>query len=314
MSRNKKDIAEKHLESFNDVFSDIVNVLIFNGEDEVKENELEDMFSTSMLKEDRKIRQQQRDVSKKWKRENVIISILGIENQTDIDKDMPMRVIGYDGSSYKYMLANNMAPCPVITLVLNFSNKRWEEYTSLYDCFDVGDKVKPFVSNYKINVVDVAFLPRETVNKFQSDFKIIADYFVQTRETGKYIPMPDNVRHVWELLNLMSALTKDERFRIEYYRQHRKESTNMCEVLDRIINEGEARGIAIGEARGIAKGEAIGIAKGEERGRAEGIAKGEANVRISIIQKMTGRYPDEEIAYISGLSVEEIKEITKNGR
>ena len=43
MSRNSKDIAEKHLESFNDVFSDIINVLIFNGEDKVKENELEDM-------------------------------------------------------------------------------------------------------------------------------------------------------------------------------------------------------------------------------------------------------------------------------
>lgn len=28
----EKDIAEKTLETFNDVFSDIVNVLLFNGE------------------------------------------------------------------------------------------------------------------------------------------------------------------------------------------------------------------------------------------------------------------------------------------
>lgn len=309
-----KDITEKHLESFNDVFSDIINVLIFDGNNVIKENELEDIHTRSYFSENAQIRDQERDIAKIWKRENVIISFYGIENQTEIDTVMPLRVIGYDGGSYRYMLANNMKPCPVITFVLNFSNKRWEEYTSLYDCFNVNEKMTPFVKNYGINVVDVAFLPRETVNKFQSDFKIIADYFVQTRETGKYIPMPDNVRHVWELLNLMSALTKDERFRIEYYRQHRKESTNMCEVLDRIINEGEARGIAIGEARGIAKGEAIGIAKGEARGIAKGEAKGEANARISIIQKMIGRYPDEEIAYISGLSVEEIKEITKNGR
>ena len=64
MSRNEKDIAEKHLESFNDVFSDIVNVLIFDGEDEVKENELEDMDTGSMLAEDDNVRQQQRDVAK----------------------------------------------------------------------------------------------------------------------------------------------------------------------------------------------------------------------------------------------------------
>ena len=106
MSRNSKDIAEKHLESFNDVFSDIINVLVFDGEDTVLEDELEDINTNSMLVEDKKVREQQRDISKKWKRKNVIISILGIENQTTIDKNMPLRVIGYDGSSYRYMLAN----------------------------------------------------------------------------------------------------------------------------------------------------------------------------------------------------------------
>lgn len=38
----QKDIAEKILEAYNDVFSDIVNVLLFNGEQVLKENELED--------------------------------------------------------------------------------------------------------------------------------------------------------------------------------------------------------------------------------------------------------------------------------
>jgi hypothetical protein len=36
-----KDIAEKNLEAFNDVFADIVNVLLFNGKQLVQENELE---------------------------------------------------------------------------------------------------------------------------------------------------------------------------------------------------------------------------------------------------------------------------------
>lgn len=297
MSRNKKDIAEKHLESFNDVFSDIVNVLIFDGENEVKENELEDMDTGSMLAEDDNVRQQQRDVAKKWKRENVIISILGIENQTNIDKNMPLRVIGYDGASYRHMLANNLEPCPVVTLVLNFSDRRWDKYTSLYDCFKVGDKVHPFVNNYKINVVDVAFLPRKTINKFKSDFKIIADYFVQVHETGNYVPMNDEVRHIWELLVLMKTLTDDNRFEDEYYKEHREERANMCDVLDKIIARGEARGEARGKAEGIA----------------EGIIKGENNMKYYIIKKMLGRYPNEEIADISGLSVEEIEEIAKNG-
>ena len=36
----QKDIAEKTLEAYNDVFADIVNVLIFNGKRTVKEKDL----------------------------------------------------------------------------------------------------------------------------------------------------------------------------------------------------------------------------------------------------------------------------------
>ena len=43
----------------------------------------------------------------------------------------------------------------------------------LFDELDIEEGLKPFVNDYKINVIDVAFLPREIVNKFKSDFKII---------------------------------------------------------------------------------------------------------------------------------------------
>ena len=38
----EKDIAEKVLEDYNDVFADIVNVLLFQGEQIVKPEQLED--------------------------------------------------------------------------------------------------------------------------------------------------------------------------------------------------------------------------------------------------------------------------------
>ena len=139
-------------------------------------------------------------------------------------------------------LASDISPCPVITFVLNFSMKRWSTNRTVFDCLNVNDKLKPFVNDYKINVIDVAYLSRETVNKFKSDFKIIADYFVQMRETGEYKPMTDNVNHVWELLLLMGSLTEDDKFKLEYYREHRKEPMNMCEWLDKVVSEGEAKG------------------------------------------------------------------------
>ena len=119
-----KDILEKHLESYNDVFADMINVFIFDGKAVIAENELEDINPKSFYVEDKQVREQERDISKKWIKKDIILSFLGIENQTKIDSDMPFRVIGYEGVSYEYMLANKIKPCPVVTIVLNFSMTR----------------------------------------------------------------------------------------------------------------------------------------------------------------------------------------------
>ena len=102
-----KDITEKNLEELDDVFADIINVLLFKGERLVQEDELEADTTKSMFKTDGKIHEQERDVSKFWKNGEIRISILGIENQTKQDSDMPLRVISYDGASYKQQLLND---------------------------------------------------------------------------------------------------------------------------------------------------------------------------------------------------------------
>ena len=125
--------------------------------------------------------------------------------------------------------------------------QKWTTNKSIIDCLNIDNSLKPFVKNYEINVIDIAYLSRETVNKFKSDFKIIADYFVQMIETGEYTPMTDEIKHIWELLLLMSKLVDDDRFKIDYYREHREERANMCEVLDKYMNKGIEKGIEKGE-------------------------------------------------------------------
>ncbi|MCR5622495.1 MAG: hypothetical protein K6G18_11670 [Treponema sp.] len=91
-----KDIAEKALEEYDDVFSDIVNVLLFGGEQLVKEDELTEAAPLSVYKDDGgRLREQERDISKFWKDGRIRICLYGLENQTDIDVDMPLRVISY---------------------------------------------------------------------------------------------------------------------------------------------------------------------------------------------------------------------------
>ena len=46
-----KDIAEKILLAYNDVFSDIINVLLFGGQEIIRENDLEDQITGSAYKQ-----------------------------------------------------------------------------------------------------------------------------------------------------------------------------------------------------------------------------------------------------------------------
>ena len=238
----EKDITEKNLEALNDVFADIVNVLLFKGEQVINEKDLEADTTKSMFKADGKIHEQERDVSKFWKNGEIRISILGIENQTAQDSDMPLRVISYDGASYKQQLLDKKQKkrYPVATLVLYFgTEEKWSKAKHLYDCFEVPEKLKPFVNDYKINVFNIAFLSPKTIAMFKSDFKIIAEYFRAKRLNQKYKGSKEKLKHANETLKMFSALTGDNFFEKVYNEDNSKKGgITMCDVVERIRNDG----------------------------------------------------------------------------
>ena len=147
----EKDIMEKTLESHADVFADIINVLLFQGERIIHEEDLEEKAPRSVYKTDGKIHETERDVVKQWKKDSL----------------------------------------------------------------------------------------------FESDFWIVADYFVQMRKNGDYQPTVRQIRHVQETLELLSVLTGDSRFG-EAYNEKEGGIHNMCEVLDRIEKKGREEGIEQG--------------------------------------------------------------------
>ena len=265
----EKDIAEKILEDYPDVFADIVNGLLFNGKTVIKPEELEDTKLRSDYRAEGELHEVERDVAKRWKKNGIRIACVGFENQTTPDPRMVLRVYGYDGSEYRAQCLKENAgnpPYPVVTLVLYFGYEhRWNASKTLFEAVNVPDMFKPFVPNIKINVFEIAWLTDEQVNRFKSDFRIVADYFVQKRKTGTYKGTKDEIKHVHALLQLFRVMEKDDRFGIVLVDEGKKGGIrNMCDVIDRYLKEGEEKGIAIG----IEKGEAIGF----EKGRSEGIA------------------------------------------
>ena len=226
----------------------ILNVLLFKGNKLMKEKDLESAVKDSMFKADGKIHQQERDVSKFWKNGEIRISILGFENQTNPDKDMPLRVISYDGASYKQQLLDKKAKqrYPVATIVLYFGTKEKRSTPkNLFGCFNVPEELKPFVNDYKINVFNIAWLSNKTIDMFQSDFKIVAKYFQSIRIKKNYKGSTEEIKHVDALLKMLSALTGDNSFEEVYNVGNlKKGGVTMCEVVEKIKNEGAERGKA----------------------------------------------------------------------
>ncbi len=271
----EEDMTEKALETYDDVFADIVNNLVFQGRQRVKEEDLEQGRERSVYSGEKALREQERDVSKYWRKKNIRIALLGIENETQPEDDMPFRVIGYDGASYRDQIhydvdasgkrKKTFTRYPVITLVLYFGYKRhWDKAKTLYEVIGerLDDELKPLVSDYKINLYEIAYITDEQLAGFKSDFRFVADYFVQKRKNGTYVGSHEKVKHIREVLQLLAVLANDRRFsEIERSFEEGGEPGTMCEVLDEI----EQRGIKKGEKIGEERGEKVGIKKGEER-------------------------------------------------
>lgn len=266
----QKDLSEKILVAYDDVFADIVNVLMFNGQEKIRPEELEDRGAKAFYKENGMLYEMERDVVKRWRKGEVRFACIGIENQTTADPDMTLRVIGYDGAAYRAQLSEEkkrQERYPVVTIVLYFGyDKKWDKPLHLLEKLTVPEGFDPYVNDYKVNLFQVAWLTDEQVEMFQSDFKVVADYFVQKRKNNDYMPTKAEIKHVEAVLQLLSIMEHDYRFMEAIHRDDGKENRNMCDVLDVVENRGRKEGRTEGRTEGRAEGKALIMRKMYEKG------------------------------------------------
>lgn len=150
----EKDITEKILADYNDVFADIMNGLLFAGEQKIRPETLENTSIHSQYKaEDEKVHELERDVAKYWKEKEVELAICGIENQSVVEKNMPFRVIGYDGTAYRsQLLEDRKKILPVVTIILYFGTDRhWNNKKNIKSLMEIPEGLDKFVNDYSIS-------------------------------------------------------------------------------------------------------------------------------------------------------------------
>ncbi len=135
----EKDMTEKTLESYNDVFADIVNVLLFKGKKLINEEDLVTESPHSIYKADGRLHEQERDVAKYWLNGTIRIALMGFENQTESDADMSLRVLSYDGAAYRAQLLTDKNS--------EDSNVRYPVVT--YECYDRRFAIRGCLQNIR---------------------------------------------------------------------------------------------------------------------------------------------------------------------
>ena len=162
---------------------------------------------------------------------------------------MPVRIIGYEGASYRTQLKQKHI-APVLTLVLYFgTEQRWNYSTNLKSVLNIPEGMDDYVNDYKINVVEVAWLSQEEVDYFKSDFRVVANFFVNKRLDENYIPDdPQEIKHVDEVLKLLSVMSGDHSYEEVLFQKGKV--SNMCEVAQNLINKGKLEGMQEGMQKG----------------------------------------------------------------
>ena len=199
----KPDSADKVYWRQNETFADLFNAYWYNGEQVIKSEELEELDTDASdvveIGEVKESIRGARDVIKIAKKYNgVEYVLLAIENQEGIHYAMPIRVMGYDHYSYNkqyndrknYYKKNDIKLkddeflsgirktdkfLPVITLVLYYGEKDWDGPKSLYDMLVIPDRIKSFVGNYPINIIQMKDNDLVLHNQYNVDlFKIMS--------------------------------------------------------------------------------------------------------------------------------------------
>jgi len=242
----QSDLSEKSLEFFPDVFADIINALLYQGEQIVCAENLQAAPTETLYKSKcGNLRNQFHDVSKYDMQDGKIKVQYTLENETSIKSKTVLRKAGYEGAVYREQYDGGNI-FPFISVLLYWGKRPWKAPKSLEQLWgqsEVWEQNKKYIDNIQLHIYEMAHLPKEVRNRFHSDMRIIVDYLA---EKENYEPSDQKIIHLEAVLQMLNALTGDERyekiFRGLQEEEIKKGGITMCELLDKYENRGIKRG------------------------------------------------------------------------
>ena len=266
------DIATKMFVSISDIFAQIFNVGLFQGDIVVREDGLTDLNSLEdiRLEGKEKLFEKIRDI-KKQSDLGFSLAILGIEDQDKIHQFMPVRTMMYDAAAYEVQFRRIIEECeqkgvtipygmgvprgtqvlPVITIIFYTGKEIWDGPRDLFSLLKVPENkkelLKKYMNNYCIHVIDARHMSDEEINRYSGDLKA---FFIMLKEKYDEEMLRGVIAKHKETWYALSTIKKDKRYKDYVDTISEKElagGVDMCETLDFI----EKRGIEQGIEQGI---------------------------------------------------------------
>lgn len=277
----KKDLCAKDYFGKAEVFADVVNGVFFDGKNIVNKNDLEPASGEFLCIDNNESQQIYVDVCRRWKRNNTVIAICAIENQSYVDYGMIIRTLKSEVLMYntqlkeiedQYSYVKENGTCrssneflsgipkgtlltPVITLVINLSDDKWDAKNNLHDMLNLSDEIVPYVNNYHLNTFD--YHDYENYEQFNTELKIFFEALASSKDKVRLRSVFEKEKTVrTDTANMIATYLNIKNINKYMVKENDNEEgkVNMCKAIDDLINDGRVEGREEGRAEGLIEG------------------------------------------------------------
>ena len=258
---SKKDSVSKEFFKTPERFADTCNGILFGGCDIISPLDLseEDVEYAYINRSDNKSIV---DIAKKWKKNDTIIALIALENQTYTDYGMVLRNMLSESLMYNRQLKDKTREhrknnelmtgsellsgitkddmfTPIITIVVYLGKEKWDGAIELLEILDIPDEMKPYVTNHRINLYD--YNKYEGFDNFKTDVSIAFEALSAHNDKNKLRSLFSGKNEVIESDTMKFIGTMLDIENIDKYiitNEEGVEEGHMCKAIEDLREEG----------------------------------------------------------------------------
>lgn len=253
-----KDIVEKDFVAFPDIAADVINVLLYQGKNIIKKENLLSGPTEIIYQGNRKLRTQYEDLCKYDMLNGKVRLMYLIANQSKTDGKMLLRKAGYTGGIYREQYEGQVpSSFPVIELVLYWGVSKWRssrDFRRLFRKWNLSEEEWNYIDELKLHVYEMRHLPEKTRKLFQSDMRIVVDFLAE----GERYRSDRKIVHKAALIKMIKVLSGETDINnvekwMEEHKIREEDEITVCELFDQYERKGRAEGVQIGVECGEAR-------------------------------------------------------------